>query len=110
MGVKMGLTLEFWVGNDKKIIKGVSGVDFDILDEKDVVVKKADFSLHIVPRDLNTLSIVAARFNQQKSIGLRDFLNLVINEVDHGLFKVDILWLKYFTKVNTNDLEELANE
>lgn len=106
----MGITLEFLIGNDEKIIEASKELDIDIFDEAGCIIKRADFSLHITPNDLNTLSFVAAKLNKQKAISLRDNLDLLIDEPDHGLFKVNHSWVKYFAMVEADKLESLAKE
>ena len=106
----MGLTLEFLLGDDKKIIKGVRKIDFELLDEKYCITKKADFSLHISPKDLNTLSMSLSPFNKLKPMELRENLYLIINELDHGLFWIDKKWVNYISMINPDDLEKITYE
>jgi predicted GTPase len=104
----MGLTLEFLLGNDKKIIKAAKKADYDLFDETGCILNRADFSLHITPKDLNTLSMVASKYNNLSPLGLREQLVLIINEVDHGLFGINSKWIEYFSQVSKNDLEKLT--
>lgn len=105
----MGLTMEFLLSNkDLEIVEAANDLDFDILDDDSCVLKRADFSLHLTPQDLDTLSLVASQYNQQDPMGIRPHLNLIVNEEDHGLFKVNSAWLEYFSKVDPTLLVELA--
>lgn len=105
----MGLTLEFLVGNDKAIIKA-SKKDIDLFEKPGCIIKKADFSLHLAPKDLNTLSVAASKFNSLKSITFREYLILIVDEIDHGLFRVADQWIKYFSEVPANNLDQLVEE
>lgn len=106
----MGLTLEFLIGDDKKIIKGVKDIDFELLDDEHCITKKADFSLHISPKDLNTLSITLSTFNKLKPMGVRENLYLIIDEADYGLFWIDEKWVNYVSMINTDELEKITDE
>ncbi|SDO74235.1 hypothetical protein SAMN04487897_1214 [Paenibacillus sp. yr247] len=49
--------MEFLLSNkDLEIIEAANNLDFDILDDDSCVLKRADFSLHLVHQDLDTLS------------------------------------------------------
>ncbi|AFM39428.1 hypothetical protein Desaci_0360 [Desulfosporosinus acidiphilus SJ4] len=106
----MGLTLEFLLGNDKLIRKASKNLDFDLFDQPGCIIKKADFSLHLAPKDLNSLSISASKFNNLNPITLREYLVLIVNERDYGLFQVANNWINYFLKVPADNLEHLAKE
>jgi hypothetical protein len=104
----MGLTLEFLLGNDKKIIKAAKKLDYDLFDEPSCILKKADFSLHISPKDLNTLSLAASKYNNHTPLDLREQLILIVNKADHGLFGINNRWVEYFSQVSQNDSDNLT--
>lgn len=101
----VGLTLEFLLSNhDLKIIEAAKDLDFVILDNTSYVPKRADFPLHLAPKDLDTLSLIASQYNQQGPTGMRLHLDLIVNKEDHGLFRVSNTWLEYFSKVDPSQL------
>jgi hypothetical protein len=104
----MGLTLEFLLGNDEKIVEAITEFDLDKLDEN--VTQRADFSLHLTPNDLNTLSLSASKFNQKKPISLREFLEVIVNEEDYGLFKINHDWVSYFAELDRTTLNDLSKD
>jgi hypothetical protein len=68
----MGLTLEFFMGDPAAIGPAIANVDFDTLDDSDIVEARADLSLHLEPQDLDTLSREAAallRASATRSVG-----------------------------------------
>jgi hypothetical protein len=104
----MGLSLEFLIGNDKKIVKAAKRLDFDLFEEENCVLRKADFSLHIEPRDLDTLSIAVAKYINSEEMILHDYLDLVIDKSDHGLFTVHNLWVKYFSELDQSSVKKVT--
>jgi hypothetical protein len=104
----MGLTLEFLLGNDEMIIEAIQEFDLDKLDEN--VTERADFSLHLTPNDLNTLSLAASKFNQQNPSSLREFLEVIVDEEDYGLLCIHNEWVRYFAKLDRSVLNELCKE
>ncbi|UQZ82186.1 hypothetical protein SK3146_01343 [Paenibacillus konkukensis] len=104
----MGLTMEFLLGNEEKIVEAIKVFDLDNLDDN--VMQRADFSLHLTPDDLNTLSLSASKFNSQAPISLRNFLEVVIDNEDYGLFKINKEWVRYFAKLDRSALKELSKE
>ena len=61
----MGLTLEFLIGDEDRLIEAVNDLDFDLLDSS--VTDRADFTLHIEPRDLDTLSEVSSTLSAARN-------------------------------------------
>jgi hypothetical protein len=95
----MGLTLEFCIGNLQKIEKAIRECKLDILDDPEVVQRRADLSLHIVPKDLDLLSRELGKHSDSEPLDLRPFLNVVVDEEDRGLLLVDDAWVKYAASI-----------
>jgi hypothetical protein len=106
----MGLTLEFYMGDPSAIGPAVAEVDFDILDDSGVVQSRADLSLHIQPKDLDTLSREAAGLLQREPVLLQQSLGDAIggNECDHWAFLVASEWVAQFGALQPNAASELT--
>ncbi|WP_462410075.1 hypothetical protein [Neobacillus sp. Marseille-QA0830] len=104
----MGLIMEFLVGNDEKIIDAVK--EFDTSKLHNNVIQCADLSLHLSPDDLDTLSISASKFNKQEAILLSEYLEVLVDQEDCGLFLINNEWISYFSSLKKSDLEELTKE
>lgn len=106
----MGLTLEFYLGNPRKITKAMCNHNFDLLyEDSNVVYQIADLSLHLSPKDLNLLSRQFGIHSQQSPIDLRPHLKVLIDEQDYGLLLVDSKWVKYAAKVSSDNLEIIVS-
>ena len=106
----MGLTLEFYLGNSRKIINAMRNQNFALLyEDSNVVYRIADLSLHLSPKDLNLLSRQLGIHSQQAPIDLRPHLKVLIDEQDYGLLLVDSKWVKYAAKVNCDNLETIVS-
>lgn len=105
----MGLTLEFYIGHHEKIVNAIREGNLDLLyHDNDVVHRIADLSLHIVPEDLNLLSRQFGERSNQDPLDLRPYLEVLIDEPDHGLLFVDNQWVRYVAKVDENRLDEIV--
>jgi hypothetical protein len=104
----MGLSLEFYLGNADAISHAVADVEFSRLDDHLIVTDSADFSLHIVPADLDLLSESLARFNGQKPQGLRQSLKSLVDEEDRSAFLVRPEWVHYVAAINEEQVGEIA--
>jgi hypothetical protein len=106
----MGLTLEFYIGDPAVIGRAVMDGDFDTLDDPRVVHARADLSLHIQPKDIDTLSSEAAGLLQREPVLLRESLGDAIggDERDHGAFLVAPEWLSQFAALQPETLAELT--
>jgi hypothetical protein len=104
----MGLSLEFYLGNEEAISEAIRSLDLDALDQPDIVEHKADFSLHITPNDLNLLSQQIAAITNSKPRNLRPYLTPVIDENDHGLLLVNAAWVAYVAQVPVGRSAELT--
>lgn len=106
----MGLTLEFYVGDPEVIGPAVAEADFDLLYKSDVVKKRADFSLHIQPKDLDTLSLQVADMLGQSPVLLQESLGDAIggDESDHGAFLVASEWVSQVAGLQSSVSVELT--
>ncbi|WP_251318116.1 hypothetical protein [Flintibacter muris] len=98
----MGLSLIFCAGADaeapKKILKALETVDYEALEP--LIARKADFSLHLIPRDLELLSQCAAPFSARKEAPFRAGLTCYLDEADRGLFIVSEEWEQYMAAID----------
>ncbi len=95
----MGITLEFFAGDEQRLLKAFQESDLDAFDDPSVAVVKADISLHILPKDLDTLSLVFATFNSQPPIDLRSHLTVLADSDEAGILGVDTQWIAYVAAV-----------
>lgn len=107
----MGLTLEFYMGNPEVIGPAVADVDFDTLDDSGIVQARADLSLHIQPKDLDTLSREAAGLLQREPVLLQQSLRDAIggDESDHGAFLVAFEWVAQLGALKPDAASELTH-
>jgi hypothetical protein len=107
----MGLTLEFYIGDPKKISNALRKGNLDLLyDDPKVVSRTADLSLHILPKDLNLLSMQFGQHSKQRPLELRPNLKVLIDEEDYGLLLVNKKWVKYAAKVAEDALGEIVSD
>ena len=107
----MGLTLQFAIGNKQTIIGAIERSDFDFLLQLESENKIADFSLHIVPNDLNFLVNSATEILHITVFGLREYLdttNFYFDSEDGGAYFVDTAITNLFAKFNESDAPELT--
>ena len=106
----MGLTLEFYMGDPDAIGPAIEQSDFDALDKSGIVKARADLSLHIQPKDLDTLSIEAAGLVGRRTVLLQESLGAVIggDETDHGAFIVSSDWVSQIGSLPSDKTQELT--
>jgi hypothetical protein len=106
----MGLTLEFYMGDPDAIGPAVEQFDFDALYESGIVKARADLSVHIQPKDLDTLSIEAAGLVGQRAVLLQESLITAIggDETDHGAFIVSSDWVSQIGSLQPSTAQELT--
>lgn len=106
----MGLALEFYMGDPAVIGPAVADSDFDALYDASVVLARADLSLHLQPKDLDSLSREAARLLGREPILLGESLGDAIggDEIDHGAFVVATHWVALFASLETEAASELT--
>ena len=91
----MELSLAFFVGNVAAITAAVRAGEGTPRDNPDIVHEYADFSLHLVPRDLDLLSEAIGAHGFEAVRPLRPSLTPVIDEAEYGLLAVDDEWVRY---------------
>ena len=91
----MGLTLEFLAGDCQFLISAFREADLDTLYEPPVCLYRADFSLHLVPLDLDLLSECLGELAGISPIPLRSFLTGVVDKADCGALAVGKKWVDY---------------
>jgi hypothetical protein len=106
----MGLTLEFYVGDPEAIGPAVAEADFDTLYQSGIVKMRADFSLHIQPKDLDTLSVEIAGLQKQPPVLLQESLGDAIggDESDHGAFLVASEWVLQVGSLQPSSAPEIT--
>lgn len=106
----MGLSLIFCAGEQaedtKKMLEALETADYQALNQR--MARKADFSLHLRPKDLQTLSECAAAFSSQTAAPFREGLTCYFDAEDRGFFIVSEEWEKYFAAVKIKDAKPLA--
>ncbi len=102
----MGLTLQFAVGQKQAIISAVENTNFDMLDELESQNFLADFSLHIIPNDLDFLVNVATELTSREMFGLREHLdttNYYYDSEEYGAYWVDSEVCSLFSEFQESD-------
>ena len=103
----MGLTLSFVTGSSTIILDALKSDDYDLF--YDNIIKEADFSLHLSPRDLQILSLCAAEFNAKSPLNLREQMAPLIDQNDKGLFSIEEKWVYYMSAVPLEQSKVLCN-
>ena len=102
----MGISLEFLVGAPKGILDALADADYEKLDG--LIEKEADFSLHLQPRDLQTLFDCAAQYTSKFLKPFRSALVCYLDEADRGYFLVHDDWVDAMGTVDIRKAKELA--
>lgn len=102
----MGLTLKFLIGPPEEILEALSECDYEKL--TCLTEKEADFSLHLQPQDLQTLSYCAASYTKRFLKPFRGALSCYLDEPDRGYFLVHDDWVKALAAINTKDAKIIA--
>jgi hypothetical protein len=108
----MGLTLQFLVGDKKQIIESIKNEEFDFLETVEKENNMADFSLHLIPNDLNLLVNAATEMAGLQKFGLREHLDFNKNffdSEDRGACLVNSEIKLLFSKFNNEQAVDLAN-
>jgi hypothetical protein len=108
--LSMGLALEFYLGDTERIISAVKNIEFQVLYDPTVVEKRADFSLHIVPKDLELLSYCISRRTGTPPMKLREHLVVLLEERDRGVLEVGNSWIEYAAAVQETQLPQLSSD
>ena len=102
----MGLSLKFVTGPAREILEALEACDFDEVER--LTEKEADFSFHLEPRDLQTLSECAAPYTSLPIGTFRDALVCYLDEADCGFFIVGDSWVDAMATVGIDNARELA--
>jgi len=104
----MGLTLKFLAGAPKGVLDAISEYDYAKLDR--LTEKEADFSLHLQPKDLQTLSDCAASFTSRFLKPFRTALVCYLDEEDRGYFLVNDDWVEAVAAIDRGRSKALAGK
>jgi hypothetical protein len=104
----MGLTLEFYLGNSDAIVRAVADIELDSLQDSNTVTHYADFSLHIIPADLDLLSESIGHVTARNPQGLRSSLEPILDEVDRGALSVAPDWVRYVAVLQSEQVPEVV--
>ncbi|RZJ91511.1 MAG: hypothetical protein EOO60_07935 [Hymenobacter sp.] len=109
----MGLTLQFAIGKKEQIIEAVRSFDEDFLDLQEQEGKTADFSLHILPQDLDTLVLLASIRYGSQTINLRENLDTTqyfFDAEDTGAYYVQPIVSQVFAAIESEGATELVTQ
>lgn len=109
----MGLSLQFVCGNSAEILHAVDTDDFDFIESLESNNKLADFSLHLEPRNLDTLIQVVSAATKIEVSGLREHLlfdSTAIDKIDVGAMKVSPTITRLFASIPEDDAESIARK
>ena len=109
----MGITLQFYSGDAKRIMDDVANSTRSYLDALVVRGRHADFSLHLIPNDLGYLTEIACRRLSRPLTTLREHLLLDsphVDEPDRGAYLVDREWVNIFAQNDLRSAKELTDE
>ena len=102
----MGLSLQFLIGPPKEMLDALSAYDYAKLDQ--LTEKKADFSLHLQPMDLQTLSDCAADYASQPLKPFRTALTCYLDEPDCGFFLVGSDWADAIAAIDISKSNDIT--
>jgi hypothetical protein len=97
----MGLALEFIISKTEAIISALQAEDFDWMEDRTLVQARADFSLHLIPSDLNLLSHAIGIHTGQPLQDLRSSLNGLIDTETFGALAVAPAWIAYVAALSS---------
>lgn len=106
----MGLTLEFLAGDTTLLLDAVKDFDLDALYEPPACLYHADFSLHLIPRDLDRLSESIGIVSDQPPIPLRPSLSVAIDSEDGGAMFVEEKWTAYVAACAPEQAADVAEK
>ena len=95
----MGLSLQFLIGAPKELLDALTECDYDRIDLLTEI--KADFSLHLQPKDLQILSDCAAKFTKKFLKPFRTALVCYFDESDRGYFLLHDDWVSAIATIDT---------
>jgi hypothetical protein len=111
---EVGLTLQFVVGDKDEILDAVEQSDFDFIHRLQNEKRLADFSLHLIPDDLNLLVNAAAELLGERLFGLRENLDLSeygvdTAEADGGAMLVNPIVANLFSRFESKAANDIAS-
>jgi hypothetical protein len=109
----MGLTLQFVIGDKETIIEATKNFDFDYFNKLESENQLADFSIHLIPDDLNLLVNAATELQSIQSFGLRENLNTEVSYFDSedcGAYLVDTKVRTLFATLEDKDVLSLTQK
>ncbi len=104
----MGLLLEFLAGPPDKMLEAFSKSDYDVLER--LIEKRADFSLHLYPNDLETLFDCAADYVSGVLKPFRASLTCCLDDKEQGFFTVNGDWVDSIASVGLDKSDEIAEK
>jgi hypothetical protein len=104
----MGMTLKFLAGDEWALTEAFRGDAYFKFRAPQVILAEADFSLGLVPRDLNFLSLEAGPLAGLPPIDLRSQLTRGVDEMDHGLLPISKEWVAYIAALPLDSVTTLA--
>jgi len=104
----MGLSLQFLIGAPKEMLDALSECDYDRIDL--LTEMKADFSLHLQPRDLQILSDCAAKFTKKSLKPFRTALVCYFDESDRGYFLIHDDWVSVMATIDIRKSKTITAE
>jgi hypothetical protein len=105
----MGLALLFYLGDPAAITNAFESCELERFEDPAVVSHSADFSLHLIPRDLDFLSRAIGETVGRETLDFRPFLNIIHDEPDGGMFSVDPVWVRYVASVPLERAHDVAS-
>jgi hypothetical protein len=109
----MGLVLQFAIGEKIEVIKAFEDFNEDFLDDLEFQNHLVDFSLHIIPNDLNFLVNIAAGLKNKPVFGLREYLDTSVfyfDEPSSGAYFVNPIIKELFSTFEESDALEITNK
>lgn len=104
----MGLTLEFLAGDKDLIAEAVRSGDYGSLNSPPACSLRADFSLHLIPSDLDLMSRSLGEVAGISPHDLRPYLVPVVDEEEHGALAVSSAWIQYVAECYPVQAETVA--
>ncbi|WP_146851070.1 hypothetical protein [Brevifollis gellanilyticus] len=105
----MGLSLEFIAGPEHAVQEAIAGNWYDWLLDRDDDLLRADFSLHLIPTDLDRLSECFGEVTGRNSTFLRPHLKVVVDTEDGGILSVAPDWVKYVSVCDLESVDVITN-
>lgn len=109
----MGLSLQFAIGNKQTIIDAAQKFDLDFFEKLEAENHLADFSLHLIPDDLNFLVSSATEIKEINSFGLREYLDTEIfyfDSEERGAYLVNPVIKILFADFEKNEANNITTK